>query len=76
MAPVEEIEYAGRRQARTFLTCPECNAEVEFPFEVDLRLIGYDNALSIQAEIVNGGKISDQPLFDHKLEEHGPDAEG
>jgi uncharacterized protein (UPF0212 family) len=64
----------GTHLARVALTCPECGEKVDFPFYITILFTVSDTGLPM--EVINTGHISDTALFDHKLERHGPDAEG
>jgi hypothetical protein len=66
--------FEGTHSAIIGLTCPECGDIVNFSFDVVIHFTESDTGLPM--EIIRTGQISDQPLFDHKLERHGPDAEG
>ena len=74
MDAVENRVFEGIHIARVALTCPECNETVDFPFPVTIQF--EESSSGLPMEIVSAGPIIDQPLFDHKLERHGPDAEG
>lgn len=63
----------GIHPAQVALTCPECGEGVDFPFDITVQFTVSDTGMPM--EIMSTGPISDQPLFDHKLERHGPDAE-
>jgi hypothetical protein len=77
MAAVDEdvTQTAGHRASILMLACPLCGEDVPFPFLVNLTMTATDVSMLIEAEIV-GGRINEQPLFDHQLERHVPDAEG
>jgi len=66
--------FEGTHTAVVKLTCPECFEKVDFQFDVTIHFTESNSGLPM--EIAKTGPISDQPLFDHKLERHGPDAEG
>ena len=76
MAAVDDevVQTVGYKDAFVQLTCPECGEDVVFPFMVELQMAATRDSMQIDAKIF-GGRINEQPLLDHNLEGHGPDAE-
>ena len=76
MAAVDDevVQTVGYKDAFVQLSCPECGEDVVFPFMVELQMTATQGSMQIGAKIF-GDQINEQPLFDHKLERHGPDAE-
>lgn len=71
MAAIEgETIYTANKPALIEPECPQCGEKVSIPVVVDYTLKGEDNGLVIDAWVV--APVSDQPIFDHMLEKHGP----